>query len=74
VREAEASPLLEAVTRDRLLKTLQVGDDLVFAAVICIAWRLAVALQLFVVPSRVNKSQYPIHTPSTVTPKKRDGI
>jgi hypothetical protein len=42
--EAEESPLLEAVTRKRLLKTLQAGKDLVFAAVICNVWRLAVAL------------------------------
>jgi hypothetical protein len=33
--EAEESALLEAVTRKRPLKTLQAGEDLVFAAVIC---------------------------------------
>jgi hypothetical protein len=39
-REVEESLLLEAVSRERLLKTLQAGDDLV----ICKVWRLAVAL------------------------------
>jgi hypothetical protein len=34
-REAEESPLLEAVAREQLLKTLRTGEDLVFAAVIC---------------------------------------
>jgi hypothetical protein len=34
-REAEESPLLEAVARQRLKKTLQAGEDLVFEAVIC---------------------------------------
>jgi hypothetical protein len=43
-REAEESPLLEAVARERLLKTLQAGEHLVSAAVICKVWRLAVAL------------------------------
>jgi hypothetical protein len=38
--KAEESPLLDAVTRKRLLKTLQAGDNLVFGAVICKAWRL----------------------------------
>jgi hypothetical protein len=42
--EAEESPLLEAVTRKRLVKTQQAGEDLVFATVICKLWRLAVAL------------------------------
>jgi hypothetical protein len=28
VQEAEESPLLEAVARERLLKTLQAGEDL----------------------------------------------
>jgi hypothetical protein len=42
--EAEESPLLEAVSRKRLVQTLQVGEDLVFAAVICKVWRSAVAL------------------------------
>jgi hypothetical protein len=42
--EAEESPLLEAVTRKRLVKTLQSGEDLVFAAVICKKWRSEMAL------------------------------
>jgi hypothetical protein len=42
--EAEESSLLEAVARKRLVKTLQAGEDLVFAAVICKLWRLAMAL------------------------------
>jgi hypothetical protein len=44
VREAEESPLLEAVARERLLKALQAGEDVVFAAVTCKVWKLAVAL------------------------------
>jgi hypothetical protein len=43
-REAEESPLLEAVTRKRLVMTLQSREDLVFAAVICNVWKLAMAL------------------------------
>jgi hypothetical protein len=42
--EAEKSPLLEAVTRERLLKTQQAGKDLVGAVVICKMLRLAVGL------------------------------
>jgi hypothetical protein len=41
---AEESPLLEAVTRERLVKTRQAGKGLVGAAVISELWRLAVAL------------------------------
>jgi hypothetical protein len=33
--EAEEQPLLEAVTRKRLVKTLQTGKDLACAVVIC---------------------------------------
>jgi hypothetical protein len=33
--ETEETAVLEAVTRKRLVKTLQVGENLVFAAVIC---------------------------------------
>jgi hypothetical protein len=33
--EFEDSPLLESVTRKRLINTLQAGEDLVFAAVTC---------------------------------------
>jgi hypothetical protein len=42
--EAEESPLLEAVTRERLVKRQQAGKDLEGAVVICKVWRLAVAL------------------------------
>jgi hypothetical protein len=42
--EAEESPLSEAVTGKRLMKTLQAGKDLVCALVICKVWRLAMAL------------------------------
>jgi hypothetical protein len=42
--EDEESPLLEAVTRERLVKTRQAGKSLTGAVVICELWRLAVAL------------------------------
>jgi hypothetical protein len=42
--EAEESPLLEAVTRERLMKTQQTGKDLAYAVVIFKVWRLAMAL------------------------------
>jgi hypothetical protein len=38
-REAEESPLLEAVARERLLKTQQAGRGLARAVVICELWR-----------------------------------
>jgi hypothetical protein len=38
------SPMLEAVTRKRLVKKLHAGEDLVFAAVICELWKSAIAL------------------------------
>jgi hypothetical protein len=44
VREAEESPLLEAVVRERLVKIEQAGKGLAGAVVICELWRLAVAL------------------------------
>jgi hypothetical protein len=44
VREAEESPLLEAIARERLVKTQQAGKGLADAVVICELWRLAVAL------------------------------
>jgi hypothetical protein len=44
VREVEESPLLEAVARERLLKSRQAGKDLAGAVVNCELWRLAVAL------------------------------
>jgi hypothetical protein len=45
--------MLEAVARERLAKTQQAGKALDGAVVICELFRLAVALQLLVVPSRV---------------------
>jgi hypothetical protein len=33
--EADKFPLLKAVSRKRLVKTLQAGEDLLFAAVTC---------------------------------------
>jgi hypothetical protein len=42
--EAEESPLLEAVTRKRLVKTQQAGKDLMCAVVICKVWRSPMAL------------------------------
>jgi hypothetical protein len=43
-REAEESPVLEVVARKRLVKTLQAGEDLVFAAAICELRKSAVAV------------------------------
>jgi hypothetical protein len=42
--EAEESPLLEAVTSERLLKTQEAGKGLAGAVVICELCRLAMAL------------------------------
>jgi hypothetical protein len=42
--EAEESLLIEVVTREKLVKTLQAGKDLACAVVICKLWRLAIAL------------------------------
>jgi hypothetical protein len=42
--EAEESPLLEAVTREQLVKTKQAGNDLAGVVMICELWRLAMAL------------------------------
>jgi hypothetical protein len=42
--KADKSPLLEAITREWLVKTQQAGKDLAGAVVICELWRLAVAL------------------------------
>jgi hypothetical protein len=44
VREAEESPLSEAVARERLVKTQQAGKGLVVAVVICELWTLVVTL------------------------------
>jgi hypothetical protein len=42
--EAEESPLLKVVTRERLVKTQQAGKDLAGAVVICKVWRIVMAL------------------------------
>jgi hypothetical protein len=42
--EVEESPLLEAVIRERLVKTQQAGKGLAVAVVICKAWRFALVL------------------------------
>jgi hypothetical protein len=42
--EAEEQPLLEAVTRQLLVKTLRAGKDLACALVICKMWKLVMAL------------------------------
>jgi hypothetical protein len=42
--EAEESPLLQAVTRERLVIRQHVGRDLVCVVVICKMWRLAMVL------------------------------
>jgi hypothetical protein len=42
--EAEKFPLLEAVTRERLLKTQKAGKDLACVGLIGKVWKSAVAL------------------------------
>jgi hypothetical protein len=42
--KAEESPLLEAVTKEWLVKTLQAGKALAGAVVICELWRLTVEM------------------------------
>jgi hypothetical protein len=44
VHEAEESPSLEAIARERQVKTPQAGKGLAVALVICELWRLAVAM------------------------------
>jgi hypothetical protein len=44
---------IEAVARERLMKTRKIGKSLAGAVVICKLWSLVVALQLLVVLSRV---------------------
>jgi hypothetical protein len=72
-REIEEAPMLEAVTRERLVKTQQAGKGMEGALVICELWKLAVALLLLVLSSRVYKSSInPFINPNPVsshTPK-----
>jgi hypothetical protein len=42
--EAEELPLLEAVARERLMKTQPFGKGLAGAVVICKVWKLVIAL------------------------------
>jgi hypothetical protein len=74
--EAEESPLVEAVVRERHVKIQQAGKGLAGAVVNCKVWRLAVSLQLLVVPSGEYKearnpftNPYPLyrHTTKSVT-------
>jgi hypothetical protein len=51
--EVEESPLLEAVTRERLVKTQQAGKDLPCVVTIFKVWRSAMPLKILVVPSCV---------------------
>jgi hypothetical protein len=44
VREIKESPLVEAVARERLVKTQQAGKGLAGAVVVYELWRLAVVL------------------------------
>jgi hypothetical protein len=44
MREAEEPSLLEAISRERLVKIQQAGKGLAGSVVICKLWRLAVAL------------------------------
>jgi hypothetical protein len=43
-REAEESPLFEAIARERLVKTQHAGNGLADAVVISELWKLVVAL------------------------------
>jgi hypothetical protein len=77
VREADVSPLLEAIAREWLAKTQQAGRGLADAMVICELWRLSVALQLLVVRDMCISGpeiHSPIHTPSIVTHVLCDSI
>jgi hypothetical protein len=42
--EVEEFPLLEAVTRERLVKTQQAGKDLAYAVMFYEVWKLVMAL------------------------------
>jgi hypothetical protein len=53
-REAEESPRLEAVSRERLVKKQQAGKCLEGVVVNCELWELAIELWLLVVPSCVD--------------------
>jgi hypothetical protein len=44
ITKAEGSTLLEAVARERLVKTQQAGKGLADAVVICELWRSVIAL------------------------------
>jgi hypothetical protein len=65
-RAAEESPLLEIVTRERLLETQQAGKSLVGAVVI---YNVDITCSSEWCAEVVNKSNSEIQTPSIVTPK-----
>jgi hypothetical protein len=65
-REAEESPLLEAVVRERLVKKQQAGKGLACGVLICELRRLALALYYKWSINRVtNPNPVYIHTPSS---------
>jgi hypothetical protein len=65
----EEYPLLEAVTRELLVKTQQAGKCLAYAVVICEVWQSVIALSTLVVPSGVHRwsinpftNPYPVYS------------
>jgi hypothetical protein len=65
--EAEESPLLEVITRERLVKTQQAGEGLRSAVLICKIWRLAMALNYLQFRVTVCKGLInPIYNPNLV--------
>jgi hypothetical protein len=68
--EAEESQLLKAVARERIVKTLQAGEDLVFGAVNCKMWKAVIVLLLFVVTTcKLSVNLFTNPNPSIVTHK-----
>jgi hypothetical protein len=65
--EAEESSLLEAVNRERLVKTQQAGEGLTDAVLICKVWRLSMALNYL--QFRVTVSKGPINPISNKKPR-----
>jgi hypothetical protein len=68
-REAEESTLLKAVAGERLVKSLQAGEDIA-----CKLWKSTTVLQLFVITTckwSINRDT--IQTPSIIT-HTRDSI
>jgi hypothetical protein len=65
--------IVEAITRQLLVKTLQAGKYLACVLVICKVWKLAMACSHESCVKMVNKSNIKTKTPSIVTPI-RDNI